>query len=128
MTMLSKVMSKVMSDEKYIYPTYAKVIHLGLSFFGVAAFLTGELADDGNASVGYLLHSYLGLSLASMVLIRLLIGFTSAPILSFNYWSPFSKQQWTLALDDLRTLLSLKIPERDRYKKSLGHKLFYLFL
>jgi len=109
-----------MSDEKYRYPTYAKVIHLGLVFFGVAAFLTGELAEDGGASLGYLLHSYLGLSLASMVLIRILIGFTSSQILSFKDWSPFSKQQWKFALEDLRTLLSLKVPERDRHQGLAG--------
>lgn len=109
-----------MSDEKTIYPTYAKVIHLGLAFFGVAAFLTGELAEDGGASLGYLLHSYLGLSLASIVLIRILIGFTSSQILSFKGWSPFSKQQWTFALEDLHTLLSLKVPERDSHQGLAG--------
>lgn len=109
-----------MSDEKYTYPTYAKVIHLGLAFFGVAAFLTGELAEDGGAYLGYLLHSYLGLSLASMVLIRILIGVTSSQILSFKDWSPFSKPQWKFALEDLRTLLSLKVPERDRHQGLAG--------
>jgi cytochrome b561 len=109
-----------MSDEKNIYPTYAKVIHLGLAFFGVTAFLTGELAEDGGDSLGYLLHSYLGLSLASMVLIRILIGFTSSQILSFKDWSPISKQQWKFALEDLRTLLSLKVPERDSHQGLAG--------
>jgi cytochrome b len=109
-----------MSDEKTIYPTYVKVIHLGLAFFGVAAFLTGELAEDGGASLGYLSHSYLGLSLASIVLIRILIGFTSSQILSFKGWSPFSKQQWTFALEDLHTLLSLKVPERDSHQGLAG--------
>jgi cytochrome b561 len=89
-----------MSDEKYTYSTYAKVIHLGLAFFGVAAFLTCEPEEDGGDSLGYLLHSYLGLSLASMILIRILIGFTSSQILSFNDWSTFSKQQWKFALED----------------------------
>ena len=109
-----------MSDEKYIYPTYAKLIHLGLAFFGVAAFLTGELAEDGGASTGYLLHSYLGLSLACMVVIRILIGLTPSQALSFNDWSPFSKQQWKFALEDLRTSLGLKVPERDRHQGLAG--------
>ena len=109
-----------MSDEKTIYPTYAKVIHLGLAFLGIAAFLTGELAEDGGASLGYLLHSYLGLSLASIVFIRILMGFTSSQILSFKGWSPFSKQQWKFALEDLHTLLSLKVPERDSHQGLAG--------
>lgn len=109
-----------MSDEKYIYPTYAKLIHLGLAFFGVAAFLTGELAEDGGASMGYLLHSYLGLSLAFVICLRVLIGFTPSHALSFKGWSPFSKQQWKFALEDFRTLLNLKIPERDRHQGLAG--------
>lgn len=109
-----------MSDEKTIYPTYAKVIHLGLAFFGLAAFFTGELAEDGGVYLGYLLHSYLGLSLASIVLIRILMGFTSSQILSFKGWSSFFKQQWKFALEDLHTLLSLKVPERDSHQGLAG--------
>jgi cytochrome b561 len=109
-----------MSDKKTIYPTYAKVIHLGLAFFGLAAFFTGELAEDGGVYLGYLLHSYLGLSLASIVLIRILMGFTSSQILSFKGWSPFFKQQWKFALEDLHTLLSLKVPERDSHQGLAG--------
>ncbi len=109
-----------MSDEKYIYPTYAKFIHLGLALFGIAAYLTGELAEDGGASTGYLLHSYLGLSLACMMLIRIFIGFTPSQALSFKGWSPFSKQQWKSALKDFRTLLILKVPERGRHQGLAG--------
>jgi hypothetical protein len=49
----------IMSDH-YSYPTYAKLIHLGMAFFGIFAFLTSEFSDDGITSNGYLLHSYLG--------------------------------------------------------------------
>jgi cytochrome b561 len=109
-----------MNDEKYIYPTYAKLIHLGLAFFGIAAFLTGELAEDGGGSTGYLLHSYLGISLAFMMLVRIFIGFTPSQALSFKGWSPFSKQQWKLALEDFRSLLGLRVPERDRHQGLAG--------
>jgi cytochrome b561 len=110
----------MMNDEKFIYPTYAKLIHLGLAFFGIAAFLTGELAEDGGASIGYLIHSYLGLSLAFIIFIRIFIGFTSTQVLSFKDWSPFSKQQWKFALEDLLTLLSLQVPERRRHQGLAG--------
>ena len=109
-----------MSDEKYTYPTYATLIHLGLALFGVAAFLTGELAEDGGDSTGYLLHSYFGLSLASMMLIRILIGFTSSEALSFKDCSPFSKQQWKFAFEDFLTLLRVKVPERGRHQGLAG--------
>jgi len=109
-----------MSDEKYSYPTYAKLIHLGIALFGITAFLTGELAEEGGASIGYLLHSYLGLSLAAMMVVRISIGFTSSEALSFKGWSPFSLQQWQLALEDFRTISGLKVPERGRHQGLSG--------
>ncbi len=64
-----------MAREDYSYPWYAKLLHLGMAGFGIAAYLTGELAEDGYDSLGYLFHAYLGLSLATFVLLRVLRGF-----------------------------------------------------
>ena len=110
----------IMNKYSYSYPTYAKVIHFGIAAFGIAAFLTGELADDGNQSLGYLLHAYLGLSLAAFVLVRVLAGFTVSESLSFRGWAPFSRRQRSLAFEDFRTLLKLGIPERDRHQGLAG--------
>lgn len=107
-------------NEPNVYPTYAKVIHLGMAFFGIFSFLTGEFADDGITSNGYLLHSYLGLSLASIMLIRVAIGLTSTQALTFKGWSPFSKHQWQFTFDDFRSLLTLKIPKRSRHEGLAG--------
>lgn len=109
-----------MKKHNYYYPTYAKFIHLGMAIFGILAFLTGELADDSHTSSGYLLHAYLGLSLAAVMLIRILSGLTTDESLSFKGWSPFSKLQWMLALEDFRSLFTLKIPERDRHQGLAG--------
>ena len=109
-----------MNNDNYSYPTYAKIIHLGIAAFGIAAFLTGELAEDGSESLGYLLHTYLGLSLAAFILVRGLAGFTASESLSFKGWSPFSRQQRSLALEDFRTLLKLGVPERDRHQGLAG--------
>ena len=107
-------------NEQYYYPSYVKVIHLGMAFFGIFAFLTGEFAEDGITSNGYLLHSYLGLSLASIMLIRIVIGFTRFKTLSFKEWFPFSKYQWQCAIEDFRTLLTLKIPVRRNHEGLAG--------
>ncbi len=109
-----------MFEHNSSYPAYAKVIHLGVAVFGIAAFLTGELAEDGSASTGYLLHAYLGLSLAAFVLVRIISGFTTTKELSFKGWSPFSRLQWGLALEDFRTLLRLGVPERDKHQGLAG--------
>jgi len=107
-------------SEQYSYPTYAKLIHLAMAFFGIFAFLSGELAEDGISSNGYIIHSYLGLSLASIMLIRVIIGFTSSQTLSFKAWSPFSKQQRQYAIEDFRALLSLKVPNRGLHEGLAG--------
>ncbi len=109
-----------MNKYNYHYPTYAKFIHLGIAVFGIFAYLTGELADDGHTSSGYLLHAYLGLALAATMFIRICSGFANSAALTFKGWSPFSKQQWQLALEDFRTLLRLKVPERDRHQGLAG--------
>ena len=102
------------------YPTYAKLIHLGLAAFGITAFLTSELAEEGVASIGYLVHSYLGLFLAAIMTLRIILGLCLLEAISFKNWSPFSAQQWKLALDDFRTLLSLRIPEREKHQGLSG--------
>lgn len=106
--------------KKYEYPTYAKLIHLGLAAFGITAYLTSEFVDDDVTSIGYLLHSYLGLSVAAIIILRLIVGVATQGTLSFNNWSPFSIKQWQLSLDDFRSLLSLKVPERDKHQGLSG--------
>lgn len=109
-----------MEQHTYSYPGYAKIIHLGIAVFGISAFLTGEIAEDGSDTWGYLLHAYLGLSLAAFMLARLSAGLGASTALSFSGWSPFSRQQWSMALEDFRALLTLSIPERDRHQGLAG--------
>ncbi len=66
-----------MTTHDFSYSTAARLIHLGLAVFGIAAFLTGELAEDGGRS-GYLIHAYLGLSLAAVMLLRMGTGFSQS--------------------------------------------------
>ena len=102
------------------YPLYAQVIHLGLAIFGIAAFLTGELAEEGHNSTGFLLHAYLGLSLTTFILLRVASGLLGPAPLSFSGWSPVSRQQCSFAMQDLRCLLQLRIPERKSHQGLAG--------
>lgn len=106
--------------KEYTYPTYAKLIHLGLATLGIAAYLTSEFADEDVTSIGYLLHSYLGLSVGVIIVLRLAVGIISQGALSFKGWSPFSIKQWQLSLDDFRSLLSLKVPKSERHQGLSG--------
>lgn len=109
-----------MTVQDYSYPWYAKALHLGMAGFGITAFLTGELAEDGFNSLGYLFHAYLGLSLAGFVLLRVLRGAIGSGPLRFSDWSPFSGRQWTMALQDLGSLVRFQVPERGMHEGLAG--------
>jgi cytochrome b561 len=109
-----------MNHRDYSYPTYAKIIHLGIALFGITAYLTAEFAEDGNTTLGYMLHAYLGLSLAFFIGIRVITGFTNTGETSFKGWSPFSKAQLKLTLSDFRSLSTLTVPEHDRHQGLAG--------
>ena len=102
------------------YPRLAKVIHLGLAGFGLAAYLTAELAEGGTGSFGYLLHAYLGLSLAAVMLLRLGAGAGNSLILGFRHWSLFSASQWRMVIDDLRGLKTFRVPDRGPHEGLAG--------
>ena len=52
---------------------FSMIIHLGMLIPGIAAWLTGELADDYEKAehLGFTTHKWLGITLASFVCLRL---------------------------------------------------------
>ncbi len=102
----------------YSWPT--RLIHIGLAAFGIAAYFTAEGAEDGGDSFGFLLHAYLGLSVATFVLLRLIRGFIGPEQMRFSSWSPFSARQWHMARDDLRVMFRLRVPERQLHEGFAG--------
>jgi cytochrome b561 len=113
-------METVMASRDYTYPLYARALHFGMAVFGIAAFLTAEGAEEGANSSAYLLHAYLGLSLATFVFLRLIRGVVGTGPLRFSGWSPFSRRQWALALQDVWSLLKLRVPERGVHEGLAG--------
>lgn len=109
-----------MANQEYTYPWYARAIHMAMAGFGIAAYLTAELAEGGVGSTGYLLHAYLGLSLMTSVLLRVIRGFAGPGPLRFAGWSPFSRRQWAMALQDLRSAARFRVPERGMHEGIAG--------
>ncbi len=109
-----------MASYLYSYPLHARILHVGMAIFGIAAFLTGEFAEDVSGSSGYLLHAYLGLSLATFMLLRILRGLIGPAPLRFSDWSPVSRRQWQQALQDIGTLLQFRVPERGMHEGLAG--------
>lgn len=109
-----------MANHDYTFPLYAKILHSGMAIFGITAYLSAELAEHGFGSSGYYLHAYLGLSLTAFTVMRIFRGFTGSGPMRFAGWSPFSPQQWALALQDARSLVQLRIPERGMHEGLAG--------
>lgn len=109
-----------MAHHDYSYPLYGKILHAGMAIFGITAFLTAELAEDGSGTTGYYLHAYLGLSLTLFVIVRAVGGISGSGWMRFSGWSPFSSRQWQLAYDDIRSLIQLRVPERGMHQGLSG--------
>ena len=77
-----------MNEMRSNFPIWIKWTHLGLAFFGITAYLTGELAEHSN-SYGYLLHAYLGMTLLLFLANRFIYGFLGQNVYRFSNWFPY---------------------------------------
>lgn len=102
------------------YTGWEKLIHGGLGVFGIVAYLTAEGAEGDRASFGYLLHAYLGFTVAAFVLARLLSGTVGRKEMRFAYWWPFRAAALQLVVQDLRSLVRLRLPERNMHQGIAG--------
>ena len=109
-----------MNNQDYTFPGYAKILHAGMAIFGISAFLTAELAEHGAESTGYYLHAYLGFSLAGFIFARAVGGISGSGCMHFSGWSPFARGQWRLALEDVRSLFRLRVPNRNMHEGLAG--------
>jgi cytochrome b len=90
-----------------------RVLHLGLAVFGTWAWWIGEDAGDYHKPdhSGYVLHLYVGLAFATVLLLRLLWGFIGPQPLRFAAWFPWTRERFAYVKQDIRTLSRLKMPE-----------------
>ena len=109
-----------MSKHDSSFPRYMKILHGGLAIFGITAFLTAEMAENGSDSLGYYLHAVLGFSVVVFVTARIIAGIAGSGQARFSGWSPFSPCQWRLAWQDVRGLSRLQVPERGAHQGLSG--------
>ena len=109
-----------MNTFNLVYSKAARFIHLGLAGFGVGAYLTGELAEGGLATNGYLLHAYLGLSLLAVMFVRFGAGMSQSPSLGFRHWRLLSRHFWITVVMDIKGLFRLQVPEHARHEGLAG--------
>ncbi len=102
------------------YTLAERLIHLGIAASGIAAWLTGELAEDGVQSFGFTLHAWLGFAVGGTLALRLWTGLAGREPMRFSSWSPFSATQRKQAGEDLRNLLRGRFPERPMHEGLAG--------
>ncbi len=108
-----------MYENRSNFPIWIKWAHLGLAFFGITAYLTGELAEHSN-SYGYLLHAYLGMTLLVFLISRFLYGFWGQDVYRFSNWFPYKLSYLTSIKEDILDLARLKLPERHDHRGLAG--------
>ncbi|MDD2901967.1 MAG: cytochrome b/b6 domain-containing protein [Syntrophales bacterium] len=92
----------------------SRVLHLGLTVFGISAFATGFLADDYKRveHLGFSIHSWLGIIFAFFLFLRIGYGFCGPDEHQFLRWVPFTRDRLRLVFEDLWELIKFKLPDR----------------
>ena len=98
--------------------SFTILLHFGLMIFGVLAWLTGYWAGDYKKvlHLGFMVHKMLGLGTAVFVAARLLHGFCGPEPARFANWVPYNSERVKMILEDIRSLLTLKLPEREPHQ------------
>jgi len=92
-----------------------RFLHLGLACLGLLAWGTGWLADDYKElhHGGFTIHGWIGIGTAVFLGLRLLYGIVGPRPARFWNWVPVRPGRVRLALEDLRGLLRLQLPDRE---------------
>ena len=109
-----------MTTTNHTYTLAERLVHFGIAASGIAAWLTGEIAEDGVQSFGFTLHAWLGFTVAATLALRLWSGLAGREPMRFSSWSPFSSKQWKEAGEDLRSLLRGRFPDRPMHEGLAG--------
>lgn len=95
-----------------------RLLHLGLAVFGVWSWLDGlgwigAGASDYDNPVysGYIQHRWVGIVFTVFLLARILWGFVGPASVRFVDWVPWTPARLKVVVDDVRSLLRLRVPE-----------------
>jgi len=97
-------------------------LHFGLMVFALLAWLTGDWGGDYKKMehLGFSIHKWLGMGTALFVAARLYHGCCGPDQARFVNWVPYTWKRLQLVFEDLRTLLTLKIPNRPPHQGLAG--------
>ena len=101
-------------DKSEELDSFTIFLHFGLMVFGVLAWFTGEWAGDYKNihHLGFTVHKMFGVGTALFVSARLFHGFYGPDQVLFANWVPYTPDRLRLVFEDIRSLFTLKLPER----------------
>jgi len=90
--------------------------------FGLLAYLASGWAEDYEKAqhLGFTVHKWLGILLASFVALRLIYGIIGPKSVRFTQWVPYTKERWLKAWEDVLTLVRLRLPDRPVHEGLAG--------
>lgn len=99
-----------------------RMIHFGIMFFALAAYLTADGAGDYKRAdySGYILHKWLGMGAAIFILIRIVYGLLGPEGARFSSWVPYTKERLYLAREGLASVFLYRKPGRQAHQGIAG--------
>lgn len=100
----------------------SRFLHLGLAVFGVWAWWIGEAADDYKRAdhFWYTQHMWVGIVFTAFLLARIIWGFVGPQTARFHNWVPWNAALFKPVIEDLRTFLRFRVPERPTHEGLSG--------
>lgn len=110
------------SAESQPLDTPTRLLHLGLTVFGVAAWLTGDWADSYKQAehLGFDVHRWTGIGLSACLALRLVYGLIGPREIRFSQWLPYTPERLRLAWRDILDLLQGRLPQRPSHEGLSG--------
>ena len=80
-----------------------RAIHMGIMVFALAAYFTGDGADDYKKLeyFGYTLHKWLGMGISFFILLRIIYGLLGPVSARFSSWAPTRRSGSASPVKDL---------------------------
>jgi len=107
--------------------SFIGICHLGLILFGIAAWLTGDAADDYKElrHIWFTLHGWIGMGLASSLFLYILYGTLGPRKSRFSQWVPYTKEGLQMVREDIAGLLRFRLPDRAGHQGLAGLVQFF---
>jgi len=106
---------------------FIRTCHLGLMVFGIAAWLSGDGADDYKKyeHLWFTVHSWIGMGLASSISLYILYCTMGPKKSRFSQWVPYTKERLQMVRQDISGLLRFRLPDRPAHQGLAGLVQFF---